>query len=807
MITKFFPSIIQILFSFFVFAFAPNKLFAQQKEITFNVVNKQAHPVPYATIKILPEHDSIHFLEKVTDSLGKTVINLMQDHRYTVLITAVNYNFLRQGIALMNDKSTFIFTLENRATTLNAVVVQSKKPMMRQEDDKTIVDPENLAAGSTSGYEVLEKIPGLFMDQDGNIYLNSTTPAAIYINGREQKMSTDDIASLLKSLPPNSIASIEILRTPSAKYDASATGGIVNVVLRKGIKIGLTGSINAGMQQGKYGTQFAGFNLNNNNGSLSDYLNVQITHKNTYDEIKTNRIFATDSMLSQDARTIYPGNNYYIGYGISYELNKKWEISYDGRVTLSDAQNQATNLSSISKISNGDLLVNNSADVSNKNNVFFLSQGITTKLSIDTLGSEWKNDFSYNFSPNKTLQNFTTNFTMPVTAIISGNGDLRTNLNFYSGESNLIWKLRKKITIETGIKTTITEFKNNTNYFRHEGTIHVADDERSSIFNYHEAINAAYIQVSKTISDITLKAGARMENTSMLGKQQIPDDTTFSLKRTDFFPYVFLSRPLMKVMGYELRGYLIYRRTIKRPGYDLLNPSQHYVDPYLFETGNPSLRPQFTQNYEMNISADEHPIFAFGINDTKDIFTNVVYQADSNRRVAYRTYDNLGSNKETYFRIIGAIPPGKKLFIIGGAQYNYNFYQGLYEGEPLSFKRGSWSIFSYQTLKLSGSSQLTLYGFARFNGQQQFYELSPFGSLSLNINKQFLKKKLVITLSGTDLFYTNNNNFTLNQGSFSASGFRKSDTRRIGVNARYSFGIRKKEQNNLFNIASPDKSN
>ena len=178
---------------------------------------------------------------------------------------------------------------------------------MRQEDDKTIIDPENLAASSTSGYEILEKTPGLFVDQDGNVYLNSTTPATIYINGREQKMSTADIASLLKSLPPNSIASIEILRTPSAKYDASGGGGIVNIVLKKGIKIGLTGSVNAGMNQGKYGTQYAGINLNNNNGAFSAYLNAQYTHKNTYDEIKTDRIFAPDSILRQDAITTYPG--------------------------------------------------------------------------------------------------------------------------------------------------------------------------------------------------------------------------------------------------------------------------------------------------------------------------------------------------------------------------------------------------------------------------------------------------------------------------------------------------------------------
>ena len=138
----------------------------------------------------------------------------------------------------------------------------------------------------------MEKIPGLFVDQDGNIYISSTTPAKIYINGREQRMSTADIATLLKSLPPGAIASIEILRTPSAKYDASSSGGIVNVVLKKGIKIWVTGSANAGMNQGVYGTQFAGLNMNNSNGRNTSYLNLQISRRNTFEEINTNRFFA-----------------------------------------------------------------------------------------------------------------------------------------------------------------------------------------------------------------------------------------------------------------------------------------------------------------------------------------------------------------------------------------------------------------------------------------------------------------------------------------------------------------------------------
>jgi hypothetical protein len=294
----------------------------------------------------------------------------------------------------------------------------------------------------------------------------------------------------------------------------------------------------------------------------------------------------------------------------------------------------------------------------------------------------------------------------------------------------------------------------------------------------------------------------------MKGHQLQPKDTSFTVNRTDLFPYLYISRDIMKIAGYPLRAYLIFRRTISRPAYEYLNPYPRVVDQYLYESGNPTLRPQFTRNYEANVSFEERPIFAIGINETKDIFTQVVYPTDSSdRRFVARTYDNLGKNKEIYFRALGALPPGKKYFFVFGTQYNHNFYEGLYEGKPFSFKKGSWSIFTYHTFKLTQLTQLSLNGFARFNGQLQFYELSEFGSLNMNITQQFLKRKLVVTLSANDIFYTNRNDFTINQGSVKAEGFRRSDTRRFGLNLRYNFGFRKKEDNNLFNIESPEKAN
>lgn len=244
----FFPA--SILFSLSLQAQETNPR-EESIDVTLKVNNHKREPVSFATFVVYDRSDTAGVQEKVGDSTGIAVFKLPKG-QYIVEISTVNYQLIKKGIQVSGNQTHFTFNAEPLPKTLKTVVVTSQKPLMRQEDDKTIIDPENLAASSTSGYEVIEKTPGLFVDQDGNIYINSLTPATVYINGREMKMSASDIANLLKSLPPNSIASIEILRTPSAKYDASGGGGIVNVVLKKGVKIGLTGSVNAGWQQGNW---------------------------------------------------------------------------------------------------------------------------------------------------------------------------------------------------------------------------------------------------------------------------------------------------------------------------------------------------------------------------------------------------------------------------------------------------------------------------------------------------------------------------------------------------------------------------
>jgi hypothetical protein len=445
--------------------------------------------------------------------------------------------------------------------------------------------------------------------------------------------------------------------------------------------------------------------------------------------------------------------------------------------------------------------VNNNGYTLNIRNSFELNK------KLDTLGSEWDNDLFYNYTQNNSDQNFSTVYYFPFPFLSGGNGRGDNKRNFFTAKSDMKLKMGRRVTFETGVKTSLLFFKNVADYFTETDGIGTKDNNRTNSFQYNENINALYLQGSKTFwKNFIVKLGTRLENTNMDGHQIIPIDARFNIHRTDLFPYIYLSKKLITIAGYELRSYLVYRRNITRPGYDQLNPFPRYVDQYLSEVGNPALRPQFTTNYEANISVDERPLLAVGINKTSDIFTNVIYQADSSNSVAYRTYDNLGKNKEVYLRGLGAIPPGKKYFFVLGAQYNHNFYQGLYENKPLLFKKGTWTFFTYHQLKLDKHSQFTLSGFVRFKGQQQFYELSNFGSLNTSINRQFMKQKLIVTLSMNDIFYTNQNDFTINQGRVNASGNRRSDTRRVGINIRYNFGIRKKEEgSDLFNVETPEK--
>jgi iron complex outermembrane receptor protein len=777
----------------------------------YNIINAQIVPIKIilktsskdslvnATIQIFALPDST-LLQSQISNPGSNTFSVKSFAKYLIEVSAIGFEKKDKTIAVTGKPLSITLELKAKSKSLDSVTVVAKKPLIKQEDDKTIVDAEVLANSSTNAYEVLEKTPGAVVDQDGNVYLNSSTPASIYINGREMKMSSDDIVTLLKSLPAGSVSKIEILRTPSAKYDASNSGGIINVVLKKGIKIGTTGSINMRQDQGVYGTLSAGFSLNESVGKIISYLSYQYTHRNYFDDIQSSRLINVDTLLMQQSSTKYSPHINYVGLGIDYAFNKKFNIAYDLRLTSTGNSSNAISTNDFSNINAQNEFYKSQTPISNNGSSLFVVNSVTSKYKIDSTGSEWDNELDYTYSKNNNKQLYTNTYQLPDSPNVAGNGNISTSANIIDIKSDLSLKLKYQFILEAGIKISIASNNNNALYYiQTANSPEHLDTYQTNKFSYKENINAAYLQLTKTYHGYIFKAGLRFENTNMNGHQLVPEDSIFFIKRNDLFPYFYIKRYLFKILGYPLTGNAIFRRSIIRPGYDALNPSPQFIDPFTYNVGNPNLQPQFTTNCEINSTYNDFPVFALGTNDSKNVWSPVTYQNDTTK-IAYRTYDNLGRKKEIYGRLFGGLPAGGKYFMYAGVQYNYIQYMGLYQGLPLNYSRGSWTFFMGHELKAAPTLRFNLNAWMYVNGFRAFNELKTLGQLNGSVTKTVLDKKLSIILSGNDILRTNKSIFHLQQGSVLVNGTRIQDSRRIGLTLRYNFGIvHKEEKKDLFN--------
>lgn len=784
-------------FQFIVFfIFISYVLSAQSGKIKITVYDDENLTVPGAVVKISKQSNNFKIAE-MTDNNGIININNIEYDDYNLSISHIGFKEIDTLVRFAADKKDFKFKLETQSFALGEVSIVGKKPLIRQDGDKMVVDPAPIASIASNTLEVLESTPGLFVDQDGGIFISGSTPATIYINGREQKMSSQDLTTILRSLPPNSIDKIEIMKTPSAKYDASSTGGIINIILKKGVKLGTFGSVNLGMNQGIFNRQSAGISYNSGAGNTATYFNLNINNYKTREELNSIRNIHKDTAITQSS--VYDSKYIpmMLGYGVNFDLKDKSSLSIDGRINYTGRNSVSDNLNNI--VFSEDVFSSSTNEYSSKSGFLSVQHDLGYKYKLDTASSELEVKFSHSFSKNNSDQNYNIESLSPIAYSFSGNNTNTQLRNFYLFETNLNYNFPKKIKLEAGIKSTLQTFGNKSDHFYNNNGISVPDSSKINDYKYFENINAAYSQVTfNLLSLIDIKTGFRIENTIMKGDQNLPVKSNYDINRTDFFPYLYLSRKIFSMMGADLFAFAIYRRTISRPGYNELNPNIKLVDQFLYESGNPKLKPQFTDNVEVNISFNDMPVFAMGKNYTTDIFTSVNYPSDINESIIIKTYDNVGKNTETYFRGIVGIPPGNKYFFAIGAQYNHNDYNGLYKGEPWTYSKGNWRFFTFHSLNIFKNTKINLMGFYMTPSQWSFYEISALGQLNMGITQTFLDKKLTVTLNARDILNTMNTKFTYNQGTINSSGNRIPDTRWVGFNVRYSFGLDKKTDKKEF---------
>jgi len=770
------------------------------QNVILNIKNKGNEALIGTAITLVNTQDSTQYYN-TSDINGQAIFTELKNGPHHYKISYLGYEDAISEIEISEQNRSFSITLTEGAQVMETVNIVAKRPLMRQDGERTIVDPEPLLGSISNTLELLTMTPGLFVDDDGNVFLGNSTPAAIHINGREQRMSSADIANVLRSLPPGNILRIEIIRNPSTKYDASSTGGILNVVLKKGVKIGRFGSVNTGFNQGQRGNRFFGVNLYDTGSKSTYYINANYSHDGGYDELSARRLSDAPFELRQEGVTDKKSHVGYLGWGYNTQIKEKWSIGYDGRLNTNKTNN-ASDFVNATLGFTGDSLAKISNIIQDKGRFINHNHDMSLDFSNEDKGDDLKIKLGFAQSFNDATQDFNNRVIFPQIAALVGNGLLESRRNFGLFQVDYTKEYKSKWRLETGLKSTLQYFKSDNQFFAIEDGETINDEVRNNKYTFRESLNAAYIQTGKKLKyDISFTTGFRVENTYMNGEQNIPIDTQFIISRTDLFPYLFASRKIMKIAGYELRGTGLFRKTLARPSYQNLSPGITILDPFNYRTGNPSLNPQFTDTYEFNIGFDDVQILAVGKNYTNGIISDVLYNDPNQPFLTVNTFDNIGRSEETYFRVLGAVPPIFKYFFVLGGQYNHLNYSGNYQDTPINFNRGSWQFFTFHRYKITDNTQLMMYGFLLKDGQRNFLELGDFGMLNFTLSQQLWDKKVLVSVFYRDVLRTMENPFRLEQGNVLFEGRQYRDQQRYGVNIRYNFGVKtKKEQKGMFEM-------
>ena len=591
-----------------------------------SVMDTKGTPMPFVTISVL-DKDSSLITGAITDEQGKYSIESPS------LVGRAGEGFLVQA-SYIGYHTAFggpDFVLREETERLAEVEVKAKKPLIERQMDKLVVNvsASPLAAGS-NGNDILRRSPGVRIDKDGNITVNGKG-VEIWIDGKPSYLSGQQLKAMLDGTDGNTIEKIEIISNPSAKYDASGQGGIINIKTKRNMMKGLNGMLSAG-----YGGMYFGDVkrwLNNEMVSL----NLNYRGEKTYTFGQLTQVYAQNDVDFETRRTVpeigskQAIENYsYSGYNLDFQyymmkLGNDWYI---------DSVNTFGFILQVP-------YMRMRQDIIDDRNIGYTVYGSDTtfsKTATNTATQAPQHTANLNFTHtfNEALERELTvnvdynrystrsaNLQKTDFGTRSLNLDINTRqaADIYSAKLDFQTKFWQTGMIETGVKYALSSTDNR---MTTDSTINnVKQPQTISNFLYQEHVAAAYISVGKQFGEHwSAKLGLRGEYTFSHGNWTSADSVT-NKSYFDPFPTAYVgytSSPLGKLQQ-PIAVSASYTRRIKRPNYWMLNPFRTYVDAYSYQEGNTNLTPEFNNDVELHFSWTQYLNLTFNFAHTQGMFS------------------------------------------------------------------------------------------------------------------------------------------------------------------------------------------
>lgn len=729
-------------------ALSNHPLLAQYK-LSGVVQDEQGAGLSFSTVMLL--NDEEEFLKgEITDLNGSFAFTALPAASYILSISTIGYEPLQYRLSLSSHLDVGKLQLVQGELELEEVVVQAQKVAFERKADRTIVNVASLpTAAGGNALELLEKSPSVRLDRlNGTISLMGREDVIIFIDNKRTRLSGNELVQYLSTLPASTIATLELINTPPASYDADGTGGVINIQTQTGDTDGLTGSLStyAGYgQRSKYG---ASAQLNYRHNKLMLYGEAATTQDYTNQNSEISTAIAFDSGLLQthqeSLRPAYIGN--YSGKaGLSYALSPATSVDVFASVARRrwelEAETSTAYSGTISPIAQ-DLLT---GEETNTTNQYMLSARVQHKLTaehrlsgdVDYLNFKITNPTRYtlqDFDPAGGLVNETRFFTSK-----------ETPFDFYVGRVDYQGDLSEALQVESGLKFSRAHVTNRTALLNARQEVDASSIFSDDIF-LREHIYASYLSAKGLLtSKLEFNVGLRYEYSS-LDLSARRDTINRHLSR--FFPVLSLT----KTFNEASRLTIAYRERISRPGFQNLAPAFFYLNPYTVLTGNVQALPNTNRTLEatlhhqalfisLSYALDDNPIVNYAI--------PVLDQADN---LLLLISDNIDQRRQLGLTI--GFPVTMTRF--WSANYNFGGHlrrdelrytdQQIVVAEPFftiqttqEFQLGpSWAV------ELSGSWNSRVYQGTIFQPRQ--------ASLHLGIQKQF--DRATLGLSWTDLFDT-----------------------------------------------------
>ncbi len=750
-------SIYSFLFIIF-FSFSQNPYKEAQFTKQFNVFGKiidseSGEPLEYATVTILKVEENSVVTGGITDKDG--VFNIPASKGdYNILIEYISFkNYTINNLSVNENKDLGLISLIMDIESLDAVEIIAEETTVEIKLDKKIytVGQDLTVKGGNAG-DVLDNIPSVSVDLEGNILLRGNDAARILINGKPSSLVGID-SKFLQQLPSDAIEKVEVITSPSARYEAQGSGGIINIILRKNKKLGLNGSLSSNI--GYPERTGLSSNINYRNGKINFFNSSGFSNRfspgSGYNYSEYYNGDQPSTFFEENRETERDRNSFFTNNGVEWYIDDMTSVvgSFFYNQSESD-DSQTNNLDELD--STGDIL-NQTVQVENEKEIDFNREyNLNFERNFNDSGHKLTIDLQYDNS--KEWEDAIISENDILEELIESNQESES----YLIQADYVNPIGENRQFEAGFRISQDDDITDYRVYDYENFIPVEDLNQSNLFQYKERISALYTQYGVKVEDkYSFLVGLRLENTNKDINQLTIEDFT-NKNETGLFPTfnfgLEISEDETLTFGYN--------RRIRRPWSRFINPFPTKVSPINIFRGNPNLDPTYSNNidfgylkrYKSSFTINTSAYYQKSTNTFNFISEQTGETAEINGvdvPITERYPINLSTNKRFGFELNLSYRKGRKWNISSNFNVYSNKVEGSYNDIVYDNENVSWSYRLNNKLTLPGKIEWQTRMNIRGPSETAVSKSEGDFSIDLAFSKELFKEKASLTLNISDL--------------------------------------------------------